>query len=212
MKFSKFAAVLLGLLGIAIAVFTVKLGVWALDAEPQLVQVPASAQARAEALMEAVCSGDFAAAQEMLQGKPSLGADRSAGDTAGELVWEAFVDSLSYEFTGECYATDSGIAWGARVTALDITSVTQVLRDRSQELLAQRVEEAEDITDIYDENNDYREEIVMEVLLDSIAIALEQDARYITKDITLKLVYQQGQWWVVPESELLEAISGGILN
>lgn len=212
MKFSKFMAVLFGMLGIALAVFTVRLGFRALDAKPQLVRAPEAARAQAEAMLEAVCEGDFASAGQMLQGQPSLGAGRPAGDAAGQLVWDAFMDSLSYEFSGACYATDSGVAWDVRLTGLDISSVTEVLRDRSQTLLAQRVAQAENISEIYDENNDYREDFVMDVLLDAVAAALEEDAEYITKDITLNLVYLQGQWWIVPEDGLLEAISGGILS
>lgn len=212
MKFSKLMAVLFGLLGIALAVVSVQLGFRALDAQPQLVRAPEAARVQAEAMLDAVCQGDFASAGQMLQGQPSLGADRAAGDASGELVWEAFMDSLSYEFLSECYATDSGVAWDVRLTALDISSVTDALRDRSQALLAQRVAEAEDVTQVYDENNDYREDFVMEVLLDAVTAALEEDASYITKDITLNLVYRQGQWWIVPEDALLDAISGGILN
>lgn len=212
MKFSKCIAILFGLMGIALAVFAVKLGFSAMDAQPELVQVPEPARERAEALLDAVCEGDFTAAGEMFQGQPSLGVDRPAADEAGVLVWNAFVDSLSYEFLGECYATDSGVAWDVRLTALDMTSVTGALREHSQTLLSQRVEQAQDVSEIYDENNDYREEFVMDVLMDSVAIALEQDAQYVTKDFTLNLVYQQGQWWVVPEEALLEAISGGIIS
>ena len=42
--------------------------------------------------------------------------------------------------------------------------------------------------------------------------ALAQDAEYITWDLTLNLVYENGQWWIMPEQSLLHAISAGILK
>jgi hypothetical protein len=42
--------------------------------------------------------------------------------------------------------------------------------------------------------------------------ALEQDARQISWELTLNLVYESGQWWIMPEQGLLRAISGGVLK
>ena len=82
----------------------------------------------------------------------------------------------------------------------------------SQSLLEQRVAEAEDVTQIYDENNDYREDFVMDVLYDAAKMALEQDGEVVELDITMDLVYGEDRWLVIPSEELLRAISGGILN
>ena len=97
------------------------------------------------------------------------------------------------------------------MTGLDITSVTSVLKDRSQALLEKRVAETEDADDVYDENNEYREDFVMQVLYDAAAQALEEDAQEMTVEFTVNLVYQNDEWMVVVDSELLDAISGGIL-
>lgn len=212
MKISKLFAVLFGLLGIGLMIFAVGLSLNSVDAEPVLVEAPAAARDHAEAMLDAVCAGDYVTAGNMLQGQPSLGVDRPAADDVGVLIWEAFMDSTSYEFIGDCYATDSGVAWDVRFTGLDMESVTGSLRGYSQSLLEQRVEEAIDMSLVYDENNEYREDVVMEVLVDAAKMALENDAQYYTTEFTMNLVYQQGQWWIVPEDALLEAISGGILG
>ena len=94
---------------------------------------------------------------------------------------------------------------------MDVTSVTAVLKDRSQALLEQRVEEAEDLEDVYDENLQYREDFVMDVLYDAAVMALKEDAKTITAELTLNLSYQNEQWWIAADRELLDAISGGIL-
>ena len=130
----------------------------------------------------------------------------------GALLWEALEESRSYEMTSECYATDTGLAWDVKLECLDLTSVTSVLRERSQALLELRVAESEDISEVYDENNEYREEFVMDVLYDAAQQALEQDARNTTYSFTLNLVYANGEWWIMPEATLMEAVSGGILK
>lgn len=94
---------------------------------------------------------------------------------------------------------------------MDVTSVTVNLKERSQTLLEQRVAEAVDVSEIYDENNEYREDFVMAVLRSAVEDALKEDARKMTVELTVKLSYQDGSWWVVADEALLDAISGGIL-
>ena len=117
--------------------------------------------------------------------------------------------SLEYEFNGDFYATDTGIARDVTITSLELASVTENLGSRSQELLARRVEKAEDVSQIYDENNEYREDFVMTVLFDAAYQSLKEDARMTRQRVTLNLVFRQGEWWVLPDSALLSAISGG---
>ena len=97
------------------------------------------------------------------------------------------------------------------VTCLDLNSVTGSLRERSQALLEERIANTTDLTEIYDENNDYREDVVMEVLYEAAREALAEDAVMVTVELTVNLKYQDGKWWVVADKALLDAISGGVL-
>lgn len=140
-----------------------------------------------------------------------MGVDREAADELGVLYWDAFVESASYELVGECYATENGVAQDITFTCLDLNSATGSLRERSQALLEDRIENTTDLTEIYDENNDYREDVVMEVLYEAARDALDEDAVMITVELTVNLKYQDGKWWVVADKALLDAISGGVL-
>lgn len=210
MKLSKFFSLIFALLGMALATVAVVVTFRSLDAAPVLLSYSGEAEVQAEALMDAICEGDFSAAGAQMYGQPDLGVDRQPADTVGVLIWDAFVDSLAYEFHGNCYATDAGVARDVTITCLDISSVTDTLGERSRSLLAQRVAEAEDVEQIYDENGEYREDFVMEVLYDAAVQALKEDAVYETQDVTLNLTYQQDRWWVLPSQPLIAAISGGI--
>ena len=211
MKVKKLFAFLLAVVGIALASATVYVSLQYKDALPMLLTPPDVARSKVIMLMNAVSEGNYEEASQSIYGTPNLGVDREAADKVGVLIWDSFSSSISYELLGDCYTTEQGLAQNIAVTCLDMTSVTEQLRQRSQALLEQRVEDAEDVSEVYDENNEYREDFVMDVLYDSAVDALEEDARMMTVELTVNLSYQDGKWWVVADEALLNAISGGIL-
>ena len=211
MKLRYLFSFILATIGIAIASAAVYLSLQCRDAMPVLLTPPDVPRSKVVMLMNAVCDGDYEEASQSIYGTPSLGVDREAADEVGILIWDAFSSSISYELLGDCYTTEQGLAQNIAVTCLDVTSVTEQLRERSQTMLEQRVEEAKDVSEIYDENNEYREDFVMDVLYDAAVDALEEDARKKTVELTVNLSYQDGKWWVVADEALLNAISGGIL-
>ena len=128
-----------------------------------------------------------------------------------ELVFKVGLRADFYElFQGKCYATDSGVALDVTVTALDVSAATASLATRAQTLLSERIEKAEDPAEVYDENNEYRADVVAAVLREAAEQTLENDAQLTDRELTLQLVYQDGQWWIVPDAALLQAISGGV--
>lgn len=211
MGMKRLFAALFAVLGIASAAAGIYIAMNFTQQEPQLLTPPTSARGKVVELMNAVSEGNYDQASQVILGNPSLGADREAADEAGKLIWEAFRQSITFELVGDCYATDDGLAQNVVFTGLDIESVTVNLKTRSQTLLEQGVREADSISDVYDENNEYREDFVMEVLRDAVRQALEEDAVTRTVELTVKLSYQDENWWVVADNALLDAISGGIL-
>lgn len=209
---AKIIGLVFALAGTVVAGFTVETTKNNLDSIPVLLAPVEEAEAQAQALMDAVAKGDYNAAEALILGNPKLGVDREAADTVGVMIWEAFVESYSYELVGESYATDSGIAQNVKVSYLNMDSVTANLRERSQVLLEERVAQAEDVDEIYDENNDYKEEFVMEVLKEAVEDALAEDAQMTGAEFTINLVYRDGNWLVVSDGTLMAAISGNIVK
>lgn len=207
----KILALLLILIGLATATFAVYLSLQFRDSKPILLAKPTEAKNTVVTMMDAVCRGDYETASSCMGGTPSLGVDRVAGSDVGILIWNAFQDSLSYELVGDCYSTDQGLAQDLTITCLDMSSVTARLRERSQSLLEARVAGAADVEEVYDENNEYREDIVMEVLLEAAKSALAEDAKEMHVTLTVGLRYWDNQWWVVADEALLDALSGGVL-
>lgn len=210
MKAARFFAVIFGLIGTVLMVGAIGLCLLSLDAPVRMAETPEAAAARSEELMEAIGQGDFAAAGNVLYGQPDLGVERLPDEESAMMVWTAFTGSFSCEFKGDCYATDSGIARDAAITALDIPSVTASLSRRAHALLTARVESATDMAELYDEENNFREDLVEEVLTQALVQALAEDAELVTRDVTLNLICRDGQWWVVPDEALLTALTGGM--
>lgn len=199
---------LLTVLGMALAVGTIWIVIQAVQASPVMLTRPQAAARRAEELMNAVCSGDYETASDMLYGTPNLGARPENSSPAVDLLWDAFLDSLEYDFLGDCYASDTGVAIDVRIRSLDVSGVMEGLDSRAQALLNQRIETAEDSAEIYDEKNDYRQELVTEILQEAVRQALEENKRYLEQTISLSMVFQGGEWWVMPEAGLLNVLSG----
>lgn len=210
MKDKRIIARLMGGLGAAIAAGTVFVSIHALNASPAMLQPPAGAAERADAMMSAVCRGDYSAAGRMMYGTPSLGTAPGADDGAEGLIWDAFVNSISYDFPGECYASDLGVALDVHIRSLKVSSVTDSLKTRSQALLNERVATAESVSDVYDENNEYREELISDVLCEAVRNALKEDAEMQDLVIPLYLVFEKNEWWVQPNAELLDVLSGSV--
>lgn len=209
MKIAKFFFAIFGAVGAVLMAGTVLLCLFSLDADVKVKKLPDAAVECSENLKTALESGDYAAAGKLMYGRPDLGVDRDPADPAGVLVWDAFTDSISVSFAGECYATNSGLSRDAVITTLDLSSVTNALTGRAHALLTARVEAAEEMTELYDDENNFREELVNEVLHEAVVQALTEDAKTVSYDVTLALIYRDGQWWVVPDQALLQAISGG---
>ena len=207
----KVLSLIFAIIGIAAALMAVKLGLSNKDADPVLLMPPEEAKHQVTGMMDAVCQGDYAAASTYLKGQPDLGVDRDPSDPVGILIWDAFCDSMEYELVGECYATEEGLAQNLTISCMDVTSVTAVLKERAQTLLEQRVEEAENFNEVYDENLQYREEFVMDVLYDAAEQALKEDATTMRAELTVNMIYQNETWWIIADRNLLDAISGGIL-
>ena len=208
------AAILSGffsLVGLCAAAAVIYLGMTCVNMKPILLSPPDSAVAQLTAMLDAVCDSDYEKAGSFVLGTPDLGADTAFEDALGQLLWSHFIASMEYTLEGECYTTDDGLAQDITFSYLDMTSITETLRSRSQDMLAQRVAKAEDTSEVYNENNEYREDVVMEILFAAAEDALAEDARTVTVPLTVNLKYRDGQWWIVADTALLDAISGGIL-
>ena len=210
MRNNKAASWIFGVLAVVLAVSALLICLTQRNAAPKLFGKAEGAEKCARAMMDCISRGDYAGASAYLYGTPSLGIGDQRETPAAECVWDAFVSSMECRSRGSCYATDAGVAMDFTVSGLDIPSLTQELKQRSAAVLEARVEAAENMSQVYDSNQQYREDFIQSVLEEAAREAVAAVSP-VENAVTVQLVYEGNQWWVVPDSALMTAISGGIL-
>ena len=210
MKIRYLFATLFGIIGCAVAVLAIQVSFAFREETPMLLKTPEEAQTCIVQTMESICSGDYAKAEQYIYGNPSFGVDRMPSDPVSARIWEAFLESLRYELGESFFSTKDGLSRTVKITCMDISSVTATLGERSQALLKQWVDEAEDASEVYDENNEYRRELVYSALEQAAEAALAEDAVTKTVELTVQVIYREERWWVVADDTFLSAISGGL--
>ena len=205
-----FKALLFWLLGIAAAAFMTLYALTSLNAPPKILLHPQAADDCTDALMEQLCQGEFDTLGQYLYGSPDLGLAPEPEDTVGKLIWDTWQDSLSYEFTGPCYATENGLARDLRFSCLDVSAVTDSLGSIAQEVFSARLDSTEDQDLIYDDQNSYREDFIQSVIEEAVRLALENNSGTKETVIPLQLAYHQGKWLVVADNNFLNTVFGEI--
>lgn len=208
MKSTKILSVLFGLLFIPLLIGTVYLAVSARNAAPLLVSSMTDAQGQTQALMDAVCSRDYAAAEELLSGDLTLTPDREPTNTLSKTLWDAYGNTLSYEFRGDCYATDYGLFRDVTVTFLDIPSIMADIQSHSAVLLANKA--IADPSNAYEADGSYREDFVLNALAEEASLLTDSDAYLITRNLTLHLVGDGSQWLIQADQSLMTVLAGGM--
>lgn len=208
MKIARFFAVIFAVLGVLLLVVSAGLCFLSLDAPVRVLEIPQGAVKCSDAFGEALQAGDLTAAAQLIYGQPDLGAEGTSSSPETAMVWDAFLESISLEFIGKCYAVENGFARDASVTVLDTASVTQKLPERTRSLMDQKIASAGSLEEVYDAAGNFREELVDQILREALQQALTQDAKTVTREVTVKLVNRDGVWWAVPDQALLQAISG----
>ena len=203
-------SLLFAAVGICILVAATLFCLTFLNAPPIMVSAPDGALECSETLMEALRNGDYDAASACLSGEPDLGLDREPEEEAGKLLWKAFSESFQYEFTGDCYATSTGVARSVMITTLDLNKISARLPQRLDDLLEEKLINSTNASEIYDAEGNFREDIIQQLLIQALSEILEEDAATVTRGVSLNLVYENGQWWVTFDQALLQAISGGV--
>lgn len=209
MKIARFFAVLFGILGLTLMLGTTVLCLSSVDAPVKLADLPEAAERCPAEMMDALAAGDFTAAAARMYGQPDLGADQALTEEAAA-VWDIFRSGISYEFTSDFYVSGSRMAIDAVLRVPDIASITDSLDDHARNLMNGRIAAATEMAELYDEENNFRQDLIDEVMAQAVEMALAEQPEMLTVETTVGIVYAQGQWWAVPDQALLTALAGGL--
>ena len=208
MKIARFFACIFACIGAVLLMGSMGFFLWNRNADEKVLELPREAVSCCDAFVQALNTGDLEAAAQLMYGQPDLGVSGAPESPESALLWQAFCSSIAVELDEAWEVEQGSFLRTGSISNLDVSTVLGKLPERVQGLLNQKIAEAEDLSEIYDEHNEFREELVEAVLAEALQQALAQDAQTVTRDLTLKLVKRDGRWWVVPHQNLLQILSG----
>lgn len=203
MKIAKGFSYLFSVLGTVLMVGTILLCLLNLNSEVKMDTIPPEAGASAEAFLNALSSGDYAAAQQLMYGQPSLGLESGTGDAMTEKVWEAFRGSITYQLSEKTYADGTDIYRDAIVTTLDVAAVMEAVPALAKDYVEAQAAQAEDPEAAYSQQ-------ALDAAMQQALTQALKNGRTVSYEVSLQLVQKDGRWWVIPDAALLRAISGGV--
>ena len=175
-----------------------------------MVDMDPEAEDTARGLMEAVAQGDLERAGEYILGTPQFTVPNQNRETAEGLLWQYYCDHLTYTLNGTLYPGDRGLSQDVTVTLPDLKALTARMGELAPEILTERIEAADSMEEIYDDQGGYRQDVTDRVILEAAQKAMEAPAETRQQPLTLHLCYVNGGWWVRPDMALLEVLSGGM--
>lgn len=208
MKKRRVLAGLMGALAAVGAVLTLQLGLTAPGKETAVLKMDPRVMEQAQGFLENLSTLDLEGASAYILGCPKLTAGQK-GEGPEKLLWERYWQGLSCSAEGAPYAKDGNLAVDVRVSYPDIAAMTQQAGILAEQLLQQRVDQAESVSEVYD-GQGYRQEILDEVLLQAVETAAERVTQTRERNVVLELTYEAGNWWVVPGNELRDLLSGAL--
>ena len=211
MKIAKLFAGIFGSLGVVLMSASIGLCLVSLNAPVRMAEIPAGAVECAETIEEAIAQKDYEALEDCIYGQPELGLSGAPEDELTKMVWDLVQQNLEFSWQGDCYFEDGTMRRDATVSYMDAASITNDLPVRAHELLTQRVEAATEMEQLYADGGQFREDLLDEVMKAALTQACMEDAETKQIAVSVEFVCRDGQWWAVPDTALLTALSGGLM-
>ena len=127
--------------------------------------------------------------QEALAGRP----EDSSQTEQGKALYEAYISSASFSLEGEAGRHKRDAVQTVVISALDIESLYDELQSDAQEVLRQQAEQARVYSEVYNEDLNYRTEVLDYAANQAFEAALEKADIKQTR-VELKLRYEKKMW------------------
>ena len=207
MKIARFFAAIFAVIGMLLMVGTAGLCFAGVNANVRVLETPKEAISCADALVKALDEGDLEAAAQLMYGQPDLGVKEEPSDPVSEQLWEKYREEMACASANKLYLKGSDFMRDVTITVLDVSSITGSVPARAKVLLEQQVAAATDMNQLYDAENNFRTELVDQVMQQALEQAIREDGRTVTVTGSVKVINRDGQWWAVPDQALLNALN-----
>lgn len=202
-------AALCALGAVLVAALGIRLATRAVGRGPAVLGETGDPAHTAARFFNALCLREWQEASGYVRGRPELELTDPSEDPAERAVWNAFLLSWSWSM-GEGGRTDRIHAWqDVTFTRLRPDTLTAGLAEDIQQILFRMVDEARTVDEVYDASGDYLPEVVERAEMEALAGRLSDPTPYqVTSVLRLELLYENGQWLILPSEGLWNALSG----
>ena len=184
--------------GIILALLTLTVILLGINSTPAIAMEPQVLVDAAAQTLDCVRTGDYDALGQMLHGAPNLGDSPKDTDDLESMILMTFLQSIRYQIIPDFRASDSGISLDVQITCMDIPALSSAMQEIVPDLMNQIANEKGDENLVYDENHNYLDSFLTEVLYTAAQQILADDPQTMETVLTLELVQSNGRWQVVP--------------
>ena len=147
--------------------------------------------------------------EKCLYAAPDLRLTKEPATDAGKQLWQAYRDSITVDYSDDCYSEGTNIYQSAKVTALDLSAAMGKLSSTAAEILKNTLETAEDPAVLLNEDGTIPDTLRQQALSQALTQVLSEGTT-VTREMNVRLVKQDGQWRAVPDGALLAVLSAGL--
>ena len=158
---------------------------------------------------DAVLASDYPTAYSCLSDYTGLGLETElAGDNAVK-IYAALRESYDYVLSGTAKVDGISAVQNVRFRYLDLSSLEASVEDGMQRNIEKAARD-EPADQVYDENNKYLPAVAEKAYSDALTSVLSHASSYYTASvIEVELTYTDGQWLIVTNRDMLNALMGG---
>lgn len=145
--------------------------------------------------LNAVCKGDWQAAEEIMPGFEAPEAGTAPESSAGQALYQVMTGSLGYSLEGEGWRNRLDAGQDVIISGLDMEKLEQGMNQEINQALEAMVNEAQRASDIYDEDNNFKPQVVEQAFNQVLNARLEALTPYLSQsNLSLELRYSRGKW------------------
>lgn len=199
----------LGITGLSLAAFTGICAVYFTGSGIILLHTNGNPSDVVNSFYTAALSGNYTDAYSHLKDYTTLGLENSPEDKYSEKIYEALQNSYSYELTGEASINEFKADQTISFTYLKINDISEDISSRIDGLIEERVKQ---LTwhQIYDDNGDYRTDLLDEVYNTAFNEAIKNTDKYlVTAEYIVSLEYIGDTWMIIVNDDMTYCFAGG---
>jgi hypothetical protein len=159
---------------------------------------------------DALAAGDYEQAYACLDGVETLGLEYEPRRESGRAIRAAMRGQFSAELYGDCTVDGERAYQQVNCRYFDVSKLNREAKTEAM-LIISRYVSTHPVGDLYNENGNYRTELLLDAWDEAAELLLQTPENYRSSGgVQLELRWHDGAWRIVPNEKLLQLLTGGV--